>query len=216
MELAGGALAVGATIVLYDGSPLHDDGTVLWRLAQDEQVTFFGAGAKFYDSTRKAGLHPGADFDLHRVRTVASTGSPLAAADFRFLYDELGPDIHLASISGGTDICGCFVLGDPTRPVFAGEIQGPALGADIDVIDADARTVRAPEPGSWCAATGSQHAPCGSAATPMAPAIRPPLLRPSRLVDPRRLRALDRPRRHRDHRAFRRHPQRRRGPHRDG
>jgi acetoacetyl-CoA synthetase len=130
-----GSLAVGATIVLYDGFPLAADGDVLWRLAADEGVTFFGASAKFYGSCRVKGLSPAQHHDLSRIRTVASTGSPLAPEDFTYLSSEVVPAAHLASISGGTDICGCFVLGDPTRPVYAGEIQGPALGVDVDVID---------------------------------------------------------------------------------
>ncbi len=129
-----GSLAVGATIVLYDGFPLADEGQLLWRIAAAEGVTFFGASAKYYDSCRVKGLHPARDHDLSRVRTLASTGSPLAPDDFAFLHHEVAPSAHIASISGGTDICGCFVLGDPTRPVYAGEIQGPALGADVDVI----------------------------------------------------------------------------------
>lgn len=129
------SLAVGATVVLYDGSPLHDDGQVLWALAAAEQVTFFGASAKFFDACRQQGLRPAAQHDLSRLRTVASTGSPLSAEDFAYVYSEVAPDAQLASISGGTDICGCFVLGDPTLPVFAGEIQTPALGVAVDVVD---------------------------------------------------------------------------------
>ena len=129
------SLAVGATVVLYDGSPLHDDGQVLWSLAAAERVTFFGASAKFFDSCRQAGLRPAAEHDLSHLRTVASTGSPLSAEDFAYVYADVAPDAQLASISGGTDICGCFVLGDPTRPVYAGEIQTPALGVAVDVVD---------------------------------------------------------------------------------
>lgn len=130
-----GSLAVGATIVLYDGFPLAEGGDALWRLAAEEDVTFFGASAKFFDTCRTRGLRPGAEHDLGRLRTVASTGSPLAPEDFAYIYREVADDVHLASISGGTDICGCFVLGDPTRNVYAGEIQGPALGVEVDVID---------------------------------------------------------------------------------
>lgn len=140
-----GALAVGATVVLYDGAPLHRDGTVLWSLAEEEKVTFFGASAKFFDACRAAGLTP-ADHDLQLLRTVASTGSPLAPADFAYIYRQVSPDVHMASISGGTDICGCFVLGDPTKPVYAGEIQTRALGADVDVVDEDGESLRS-EPG---------------------------------------------------------------------
>ncbi|MDQ1249565.1 MAG: acetoacetyl-CoA synthetase, partial [Actinomycetota bacterium] len=137
-----GALAVGATIVLYDGSPLHEDGHVLWDLAEAEQVTFFGASAKFFDACRKAGQRPALEHDLGSLRTVASTGSPLAVEDFAWLYREVAPQAHVASISGGTDICGCFVLGDPTAPVYAGEIQTPALGVDVDVVDSQGASLR--------------------------------------------------------------------------
>ena len=137
-----GALAVGATVVLFDGAPLHRDGQVLWQLAGEEAVTFFGASAKFFDACRAAGLTPGADHDLTALRTVASTGSPLAVEDFAYIYRDVAADVHLASISGGTDICGCFVLGDPTRPVYAGEIQTRALGADVDVVDESGVSLR--------------------------------------------------------------------------
>ncbi|TXH44360.1 MAG: acetoacetate--CoA ligase [Actinobacteria bacterium] len=137
-----GALAAGATIVLYDGSPLFPDPGALWRLAAEEGVSFFGTSAKYLDSCRRAGVDPLAEGLTSALRTVASTGSPLAAQDYRFVYERVSPDVHLASISGGTDICGCFVLGDPTRPVYAGEIQGPALGADVDVLAADGSSLR--------------------------------------------------------------------------
>ena len=130
-----GTLAAGATVVLYDGSPLAPDPGHLWRIAAEEQVSFFGAGAKFYDACRKAGVRPGVDVPELCLRTIAATGSPLSVEDFEFLYRDVSADVHVASISGGTDICGCFVLGDPTLPVYAGEIQVPALGADVDVID---------------------------------------------------------------------------------
>ena len=136
-----GALADGATVVLYDGSPLAPDALQLWRIAAEERVTFFGAGARFFDSCRKASVRPREQVGPLAVRTVASTGSPLSVEDFGYIYDEVGADVHLASISGGTDICGCFVLGDPTRPVYAGEIQVAALGADVDVIDFEGRSV---------------------------------------------------------------------------
>ena len=137
-----GALASGATLVLYDGSPLAPDPLQLWRMAGEEDVTFFGAGARFYDACRKASVRPKTQVPELRIRTLASTGSPLSVEDFHYLYDEVGTDMHLASISGGTDICGCFVLGDPTLPVYAGEIQGAALGAAVDVIDEEGRSLQ--------------------------------------------------------------------------
>ena len=129
------ALASGATIVLFDGSPFHPGPEALWDIVSAEQVTLFGTSAKFLDSSLKAGVTPGTTHDLSTLRTITSTGSPLSAEGFDFVYRDVAPDLHLASISGGTDLCGCFVIGDPTRPVYAGEIQGPALGTDVDVVD---------------------------------------------------------------------------------
>ena len=129
------ALASGATLVLYDGSPTWPQADSLFALAAAERVTFFGTSAKFLDAVARAGAVPGRDHDLTALRTVASTGSPLAPEGFGYVYRAISPNVHLASISGGTDIVGCFVLGDPTRPVRAGEIQGPALGLDVDVVD---------------------------------------------------------------------------------
>jgi acetoacetyl-CoA synthetase len=136
------ALAAGATIVLYDGSPFHPAPEHLWDLAAQQEVTLFGTSAKYLDACRKAGLRPRDSHDLHALRTVASTGSPLVVEGFEYVYEAISPDVHLASISGGTDICGCFVGGDPTRPVFAGEIQGPNLGMAVDVFDEDGRSLR--------------------------------------------------------------------------
>jgi acetoacetyl-CoA synthetase len=98
-------------------------------------ITLFGTSAKFLDTARKAGLAPARSHDLRTLRTITSTGSPLAADTFEYVYRDIRPDVHLASISGGTDICGCFVMGDPTRPVYAGEIQGPALAMAVEVFD---------------------------------------------------------------------------------
>ena len=135
------SLACGATVVLYDGSPFHPRPEVLWDLAQAERVTLFGTSAKYLDAAAKAGLAPVATHDLADLRTIASTGSPLVAEGFEYVYRSIKPDVHLASISGGTDLCGCFVLGNPTRPVYAGEIQGPALGLDADVWDESGRSL---------------------------------------------------------------------------
>ena len=135
-------LASGATLLLYDGSPFHPDGNVIFDFAQNEKMTYFGTSAKFIDSVRKAGLRPGETHDLSSVRVISSTGSPLAPECFRFVYDAIKADVHLASISGGTDIVSCFVLGIPTKPVWIGEIQGPALGMAVDVWDDDGRPVK--------------------------------------------------------------------------
>ncbi|MET2828572.1 acetoacetate--CoA ligase [Mesorhizobium shangrilense] len=135
-------LASGATLLLYDGSPFYPDGNVLFDFADAEKMTYFGTSAKFIDSVRKAGLKPIRTHDLSTVRTISSTGSPLSPEDFRFVYDGVKADVHLASISGGTDIVSCFVLGVPTLPVWTGEIQGPGLGLAVDVWDDDGKPVR--------------------------------------------------------------------------
>jgi len=127
------ALASKATIVLYDGNPVHPSPAALFDLADRHDLTLFGVSAKYIDSVAKAGLRPRDTHRLTSLRTICSTGSPLAAEGFEYVYDAVKPDVHLASISGGTDLCGCFVAGDPTRPVWAGEIQGPVLGMAVDV-----------------------------------------------------------------------------------
>lgn len=134
-------LASGATLLLYDGSPFYPDGNAIFDFAQSEKMTFFGTSAKFIDAVKKAGLQPKQTHDLSSVRTIASTGSPLAPESFRFVYESIKEDVHLASISGGTDIVSCFVLGIPTKPVWIGEIQGPGLGMAVDVWDDDGRTI---------------------------------------------------------------------------
>ncbi len=141
------ALGSGATVVLYDGSPFHPSADVLWDLAERERVTLFGTGAKYLDACSKAGVTPAETHDLSALRTVCSTGSPLVAERFGYVYESIRSDIHLASISGGTDLCGCFVMGDPTRPVYAGEIQGPALGMAVDVWNDEGQSLR-DRPGS--------------------------------------------------------------------
>jgi acetoacetyl-CoA synthetase len=129
------ALAAEATILLYDGSPFHPDGNILWDYAQEEKATLFGTSAKYIDAIKKAGLRPGKTHDLASIRAVLSTGSPLAPDSYAYIYDAVKPDVHLVSMSGGTDICGCFVLGVPTKPVYVGEMQGPALGFAVEVFD---------------------------------------------------------------------------------
>ncbi|HTH06432.1 MAG TPA: acetoacetate--CoA ligase, partial [Ilumatobacteraceae bacterium] len=138
------ALGSGATIVLFDGSPFHPAPTVLFDIARDERLTLLGVSAKFIDSADKAGVRPIDTHDLSSLRTVCSTGSPLSDDGFRWIYGALKHDLHLASISGGTDLCGCFVGGDPTRPVYAGEIQGPALGMAVEVYDSEGKTIAEP------------------------------------------------------------------------
>jgi acetoacetyl-CoA synthetase len=126
-------LASGATIVLYDGNPVHPHASTLFDIAARERLSLLGVSAKYIDSVARAGVRPVASHDLSALRTVCSTGSPLSADGFAWVYRDMKPDVHLASISGGTDLCGCFVGGDPTLPVYAGEIQGPALGMAVEV-----------------------------------------------------------------------------------
>jgi acetoacetyl-CoA synthetase len=135
-------LASGATILLYDGSPFHPDGNTLFTFADETQMTLFGTSAKFIDAAAKAGLRPRETHGLHSVRTMTSTGSPLAPEGFDYVYDRVKPDIHLASISGGTDIVSCFVGGNPIGPVWRGEIQCRALGMKVEVWDDAGRPVR--------------------------------------------------------------------------
>jgi acetoacetyl-CoA synthetase len=127
------ALASEATLLLFDGSPFHPTATVLFDFVAAERATFMGVSAKYIDALAKSGARPIDSHDLGSLRGMASTGSPLSVDGFRFVYDAIKHDVHLASISGGTDIVSCFVLGDPTRPVHAGEIQGPGLGMAVDV-----------------------------------------------------------------------------------
>jgi acetoacetyl-CoA synthetase len=136
------ALASEATLLLYDGSPFHPDGNVLFDFADRTGMTLFGTSAKFIDAVAKAGLVPMQTHDLSTVRTMTSTGSPLAPEGFDFVYQKIKRDIHLASISGGTDIISCFVGGNPIGPVWRGEIQALALGMRVDVFDEAGRSVR--------------------------------------------------------------------------
>jgi acetoacetyl-CoA synthetase len=138
------ALGSAATIVLFDGNPAHPSPAVLFDIAERERLTLLGVSAKLIDSMRKADLRPVDTHDLTALRTVCSTGSPLSDEGFTWVYDAVKSDLHLASISGGTDLCGCFVAGDPARPVYAGEIQGPALGMAVAIHDTDGRPITTP------------------------------------------------------------------------
>ncbi len=138
--LASG-IASGATLVLFDGSPFAPQ-AVLFDLAQDERINVFGTSAKYIDACKKAELAPARTHDLSSVRLITSTGSPLAAESFDYVYADIKQDVHLASISGGTDIVSCFVLGDPTAPVWRGEIQAAGLGMAVDVWSEDGKPVR--------------------------------------------------------------------------
>jgi acetoacetyl-CoA synthetase len=136
------ALASGATLLLYDGSPFHPDGRVLFDFADAAGMTLFGTSARYLAAVEKAGLAPMRSHSLASVRTITSTGSPLSAESFEFVYRDIKADVHLASVSGGTDIVSCFVLGDPTGPVWPGEIQARGLGMAVDVYDEQGRSVR--------------------------------------------------------------------------
>jgi acetoacetyl-CoA synthetase len=135
------SLAVGATVVLFDGAPLSPP-TMLWDLVEQEGVTVFGTSAKYLALVEKEGLHPGGTHDVSRLRAMLSTGSPLAPSGFEYAYRKIKSDLHLASISGGTDIISCFALGNPIAPVWPGELQTRGLGMAVEVFDEAGRPVR--------------------------------------------------------------------------
>jgi len=136
------ALALEATLVLYEGNPFHPTPNVLWDMAERERLHYFGTSAKYIDAIKKAGLAPVRTHDLSELRAVLSTGSPLLPENFDYVYEKIKRDVHLASISGGTDIIGCFVLGNPAGPVWRGEIQMRGLGMAVEVFDDEGRPVR--------------------------------------------------------------------------
>jgi len=135
------SLAVGASLVLYDGNPFHPDEGALWRMAQDEKITVFGTSAGYLAALRNTGLVPKEKFDLTSTRALMSTGSPLSEEGFEFVYDAIKPDIQLASISGGTDLNGCFALGNPIGPVYMGELQCRGLAMKVEAFDDDGKPV---------------------------------------------------------------------------
>lgn len=135
------ALASGATLLLYDGSPFYPKPEALWDYTTAHKASLFGTGAKYIDALKSHGLRPGDHFDLSYLKTITSTGSPLVHESFDYVYDAIKSDVHLASISGGTDIVSCFVLGNPISPVYRGEIQGPGLALAMDVFDDDGKSM---------------------------------------------------------------------------
>ncbi len=135
------ALASGASLMLYDGSPFHPSSMALCDYAEEEGMTFFGTSAKFIDACNKAGVRAAAGHRLGALRTLASTGSPLLPEGFDYVYRQVKGDLCLSSISGGTDIISCFVLGNPIGPVWRGEIQAPGLGMAVEVFDESGRPV---------------------------------------------------------------------------
>jgi len=136
------SLAVGAGVVLYDGSPFYPDPGAIFQLAEDEKMTIFGTSARYIAAVQNAGLRPKEKYDLSSLKTMCSTGSPLAEESFRFVYSEVKRDIDLASISGGTDIISCVALGCPIIPVYEGELQCRGLGMAVESFDANGKPVR--------------------------------------------------------------------------
>ncbi|WP_295891699.1 acetoacetate--CoA ligase [uncultured Vibrio sp.] len=135
------SLASGATLVIYDGSPMYPDSSQLWQLAEEASVTLFGTSAKYLQALEKSTFEPNQHFNLNALKTLCSTGSVLYSSQFDYVYQSIKHDIHLASISGGTDICGCFVLGSPISPVYQGECQVKALGLDVAVFNYQGESV---------------------------------------------------------------------------
>lgn len=134
-----GALASECTLMLYDGSPFYPDVSALFDYAEAESWAVFGTSAKYIDAVKKSGYRPGDNHNLDSIRLICSTGSPLVPESFSFVYDAFKRDVHLASMSGGTDLCGCFVGADSTSPVWSGEIQAPSLGMSIEIWDDDGK-----------------------------------------------------------------------------
>jgi acetoacetyl-CoA synthetase len=135
------SLALGATVVLFDGNPFYPDPGAPWRLTQDEKITIFGTSARYLAELEKRGLKPGKEFALGNLKTITTTGSPLSVESFEFVYRDIKSDVLLASISGGTDINGLFLGGNPIGPVYAGEIQAPSLGVDLQCYDHNGKPV---------------------------------------------------------------------------
>ena len=135
------SLAIGATIVLYDGSPFHPDSGAMWKMAQDFKITVFGTSAKFIASSQSIGEKPKEKYMLNELKTILSTGSPLIEENYDFVYENIKEDVQLSSISGGTDIISCFALGNPILPVHRGELQCRGLGMDVQSFDSDGNLV---------------------------------------------------------------------------
>jgi len=129
------SLAVGATVVLYDGNPNYPDWGAMWKLVQDEKITIFGCSASYINYLRSEDAKPDRSYDLSSLREISQTGSPLSSEGFEYVYREIKEDLHLNSISGGTDINGCFAIGSPIQSVYAGELQGPGLAMKVKAYD---------------------------------------------------------------------------------
>jgi acetoacetyl-CoA synthetase len=135
------SLAVGATVVLYDGNPLYPDWGALWKFTEDVKITIFGCSASYINYLKSVGAKPRDMYDLSSLREISQTGSPLSAEGFEYVYQAIRRDLHFNSISGGTDINGCFAIGSPVQPVYAGELQSPALGMKVKAYDASGNAV---------------------------------------------------------------------------
>ena len=135
------SLALGARVMLYDGSPFYPDPSAMWQMVQDEGISIFGTSASYLAALEKAGVKPRESFDLTRLKAVLSTGSPLSVESFEFVYRDIKEDICLSSISGGTDIISCFALGNPIGPVYAGELQCRGLGMKVEAYDEVGKSV---------------------------------------------------------------------------
>ncbi|MCG6946670.1 MAG: acetoacetate--CoA ligase [Deltaproteobacteria bacterium] len=135
------SLALGARVFLYDGSPFYPDPGAMWQMAQDEKITIFGTSAKYLSALEKAGVKPKEFYDLTSLKAILSTGSPLSAESFEFVYRDIKDDLCLSSISGGTDIISCFALGNPMGPVYSPELQCRGLGMKVEAYDAQGNSV---------------------------------------------------------------------------
>jgi acetoacetyl-CoA synthetase len=135
------SLSLGATVVLFDGSPFHPDGNAMWEMADELDITIFGISAKFIDACKDAGIRPGEAADLISIRTILSTGSPLVDESFDYVYKHVKTDVLLGSISGGTDIISCFALANPMLPVYRGELQCRGLGMDVHAYNAKGQSM---------------------------------------------------------------------------
>jgi acetoacetyl-CoA synthetase len=135
------SLAVGATVVLYDGNPNFPDALAMWKMTQDEKITIFGLSASYINYLRSEGIQPGKNCDLSSLREISQTGSVLSAEGFEWVYKEIKKDLHFNSIAGGTDINGCFAIGSPIQSVYAGELQGPGLGMKVKAYDENGKPV---------------------------------------------------------------------------
>ena len=135
------SLGAGATIVLYDGNPNYPDAEAMWKMAQDEKITIFGLSASYVNYLRSEGIQPGKKYNLSSLQGMSQTGSPLSAEGFEYVYREIKQDLHFNSIAGGTDINGCFTIGSPIQPVYAGELQSPGLAMKVKAYDENGRPV---------------------------------------------------------------------------